>query len=70
MWKMEKYYKILELDKIIQKIQELCQLEETKTNLKNLKLLNDLDKINDTLAEVDEATILIKGCKDFLCILK
>lgn len=65
MWKMEKYYKILELDKIIQKIQELCQLEETKTNLKNLKLLNDLDKINDTLAEVDEATILIQRMQRF-----
>ncbi|HHW99766.1 MAG TPA: endonuclease MutS2, partial [Acholeplasmataceae bacterium] len=62
---MEKYYKILELDKIIQKIQELCQLEETKTNLKNLKLLNDLDKINDTLAEVDEATILIQRMQRF-----
>lgn len=65
MWKMEKYYKILELDKIIQKIQKLCQLEETKTNLKNLKLLNDLDKINDTLAEVDEATILIQRMQRF-----
>src|SRR5690554_4631594 len=65
MWKMEKYYKILELDKIIQKIQELCQLEETKTNLKKLKLLNDLDKINDTLAEVDEATILIQRMQRF-----
>src|SRR5690554_13550 len=65
MWKMEKYYIILELDKIIQKIQELCQLEETKTNLKNLKLLNDLDKINDTLAEVDEATILIQRMQRF-----
>jgi len=65
MWTMKKYYYTLELNKIIDKVKEFCQLEETKLKLGELELLNDLDAINEALAEVDEATILIQRMNRF-----
>lgn len=62
---MNKYYKILELDKIVNKISELCHLDETKNSLKDIKLMDDLEEINNALAEVDEATILLNRMHRF-----
>lgn len=62
---MNKYHKILELDKIISKVKDFCYLEESKKQLDNNELMNDLKIIENTLNEIDEATILLERMQKF-----
>lgn len=62
---MEKHYQTLELNKIINKIKDRCQLSINHTKLDNCILSNDLDEINHNLNEVDEAVILLQRLQRF-----
>ena len=62
---MNKYYKILELDKIINKIKDFTYLDETKKSLDTLELMNKVDQIEDSLSEVDEASVLFQRMQRF-----
>lgn len=62
---MKKYYYTLEFNKIIEKIQEYCILEEAKSFLDNIELLNDVISVEEALNEVDEAAILIQRVHRF-----
>lgn len=55
---MNKYMKMLELDKIISKVVNECVLDKSKENFDNISLMNDLNEISNTLDQVDEAVIL------------
>lgn len=57
---MNKYYHILELDKIIDLVKEEVILDSNKHLLDEVLLMNDLDEINYALDEVDEACVLIE----------
>ncbi|MDD3106877.1 MAG: hypothetical protein PHP65_03640, partial [Bacilli bacterium] len=57
---MNKYYTILELNKIIAILQELVVLEQNKVNLEAIELKTDLDEIQTLLDETDEATVIIQ----------
>ncbi len=60
-----KYFKTLELDKIIAKVQAKSILNESKLALDELVLLNNLDLINEALSEVEEATMLLQRLQRF-----
>lgn len=62
---MNKYYKILELDKIINKVQELCYLDEAKEFLEEFTLMSEIEAISEALNEVDEATVLLERMQRF-----
>ena len=57
---MNKYYKMLELDKIIKQIKAETFLIKAKEELDNIELYDDLSIIETLLNEVDEAVILIQ----------
>lgn len=54
-----KYYNILEFDKIIEKLNSELILDSNKESLKDITLSNDIDEINSMLDEVDEASKLL-----------
>ena len=56
---MNKYYKILELDKIIEKLRKEIFLDSNFNKLDNIVLYDDIDVINEALNQVDEASKLI-----------
>lgn len=56
---MNKYYKILELDKIIEKLASEIRIEDNLDVLNNLELTNDIKKIRTSLEETDEAVRII-----------
>lgn len=60
-----KFYKILELNKVVEKIQEKVVLEKNKAYLAQMELMNDLEAIQHSLNEVDEATVLIQRLHRF-----
>ncbi|MGD9886820.1 MAG: endonuclease MutS2 [Bacilli bacterium] len=57
---MNKYYNLLELNKIIAILEELVVLEQNKVQLNQFDLKSDLVVIQRMLDEVDEATIIIQ----------
>lgn len=62
---MNKYYKILEFDKIIALVKQYARLPQTQSNLENIKIYNEIEEIQKALDEVDEATILIQRMGSF-----
>lgn len=56
---MNKYYKILELDNIINKLKAKVILDSNASSLEEVVLYDDLDAIEKALDEVDEAVKLI-----------
>lgn len=62
---MNKYYYILELNKIIEYLKEYVILEANKKLLEEIKLMNNLDEIQNALNEADEASILIQRMSRF-----
>lgn len=56
---MNKYWSILEFDKIIEKLKEEVRLDINKQLLNNLKLYDNIEDIRDCLEKVDEASKLI-----------
>lgn len=56
---MNKYYKILELDKIIEKLTQEIRIDDNLDKLNELELSNDIDKIRTSLDETDEAVRII-----------
>ena len=54
----DKYLKILELDKIIEKVIALVDLKESINRLRDITLMNDCDTIRQSLNEVNEASVL------------
>lgn len=56
---MDKYFKTLEVNKIIASIKNFANLSEVKSSLDSLELMDDLDLINQALSETDEAVILL-----------
>jgi len=57
---VNKYYKILELDKIIELVKKETILPQSIKELDYIKLLDNIEDIRIALDEVDEATILIQ----------
>lgn len=57
---VNKYYKILELDKIIELVKKETILPQSIKELDNLELFDNIEDIRIALDEVDEATILIQ----------
>lgn len=67
---MNKYFKILELDKIIDMlINEIC-LNDNVDNINNIEMTNDIDKINEYLNETDEAVKIIYRLGRFEILFK
>ena len=63
---MKKNYKILELDKIINLLEQEIKLESNKELMDPDKLMmNDIDEIRKSLDEVDEASIIIQRLNRF-----
>jgi dsDNA-specific endonuclease/ATPase MutS2 len=62
---MEKYLKILELDKIVNKIKEKVVLDQNKIMLEEMTLINDIEEIETALNEVYEASSLIQRMQRF-----
>ena len=60
-----KYLKILELDKIIEKVCQEASLKESINRLNNIELMNDKDDIEEALSEVNEACILYAKMNKF-----
>ena len=57
----DKYLKILELDKIIDRVIAEVDLKESKNRLANIQLMNDCEEIKTSLNEVNEAfTLYVK----------
>ena len=56
---IKKYLKILEFNIIIDKIKKYCRLDENIENLDDFVLMNDIEEIENSLKEVDEASKLI-----------
>ena len=56
---MNKYYKILELDKIIEKLTQEIRIDDNLDKLNELELSNDIDEIRTSLDETDEAVRII-----------
>ncbi len=57
---MNKYYKILELDKIVEMLKEHLFLSVSKKKFDEIELINDIEELDYSLNEVDEATILVE----------
>ena len=56
---MNKYYKILELDKIIEKLTQEIRIDDNLNKLNELELSNNIDEIRTSLDETDEAVRII-----------
>ena len=65
-----KYYNILELNKIIDKLKEEVILDSNIDSLNNITLSNDIDYINEMLDEVDEASKLLLRLSRFPLLFK
>ncbi len=61
---MNKYYKILEFDKIIEQLKKHTTLEESKKRLNHFELLDTVESVQKSLNETDEASVLIKRVGD------
>ena len=57
---MDKFYRVLEFDKIIEQVKEFLRLNKNKTLIDETVLTNDFDLISTMLDEVEETTIIIK----------
>lgn len=57
---MNKYYKMLELDKIFNLVKNEVYLDKNKDFLEEITLLDDFKEIDTALSEVDEAVILLQ----------
>lgn len=62
---MNKHYKTLELDKIIDILSGFIRLDINKEAIYNVPLKNDLDEINDELLKVDQTSIIIQRMGSF-----
>lgn len=62
---MNKYHNIVEFNKIIELLQEEVFLDYNKRKLNEYVLSNDLEEIEKSLVEVEEATILIQRMQRF-----
>ena len=58
MRKLHKYYKILELDKILDQLAEMTCCEEAAEMARNILPFNRLDKVKAELAKTDGAYVL------------
>ena len=56
---MNKYYKKLEFDQIIDKLKDFAVNEVTKKEVDNLQSSNDLEYLNEILSQTDEALCII-----------
>ena len=65
-----KYYNILELNQIIDKLKEEVILDSNMDSLNNITLSNDIDYINEMLDEVDEASKLLLRLSRFPLLFK
>jgi len=57
---MNKYHTLLELNKIIETLKDFVILKNNRDQLEDLELMNDIEEINKSLNEVDEAAVLIQ----------
>ncbi|MGI6710002.1 MAG: endonuclease MutS2 [Bacilli bacterium] len=57
---MDKFYKVLEFDKIIEQVKEFLRLNKNKVLIDETVLTNDFDLVSIMLDEVEEASIIIK----------
>lgn len=57
---MNKFYKILEFDKILSLIKDELRIEKNKILINEVTLTSDFDAISKMLEEADEATVIIK----------
>lgn len=62
---MNKYWTILEFDKIIEELKKKVRLDYNKNFLDNVVLFEDIDEIKECLEEVDEASKLIERMNQF-----
>lgn len=56
---VNKYYQLLELDKIVNQLKKHVRLEENKQLLEEIVLMDSLEEVSRTLDEVDEATTIL-----------
>lgn len=62
---MNKHYKTLELDKVLDKVLEFIRLDKNKEVLYTLKPSNDLEYLNQELDRVDQAAKIIQRMGSF-----